>query len=133
MDALAEERRMRDVYRARWEKSAWELKKEVERRRREVNEREGGRWKGSYYVNGLEPIGTWKGGAEVLEGVLEGMQQVQVTTPGGGERRLAQTAPSGSAAARRRIPELDRPATSVMGDVMQDADATELWEARTEE
>ncbi|KAI8608997.1 hypothetical protein BC830DRAFT_891384 [Chytriomyces sp. MP71] len=103
IDALAEERRMRESWRGKWEKAAWKLQKEIERRRSELQGRASGRVRECYLVNGLEPVAWSRGQVETLEAFLA-LEKDGGGTPqrqNSGEtmmqrRRLLHTAPESS-------------------------------------
>ncbi|KAJ3382322.1 hypothetical protein HDU84_004371 [Entophlyctis sp. JEL0112] len=84
LDALAEERRVRDAWRAKWEKASWRLRRETARRLRDAEEREnernngaggigGGGLRGRYLVNAVAPLAGVNGAAEILDGVVDSL------------------------------------------------------------
>ncbi|KAJ3084195.1 hypothetical protein HDU99_002733 [Rhizoclosmatium hyalinum] len=141
LDALAEERRIRETWRARWEKASWELKKEITKRKKEAEEREGWRYRGTYLVNALEPIGSYRGTVDMLEDVMGTMG-----VGGGGIHQHPSSHYSGrNSPTKMRIVEtgdhypkltgtlphtsenLHRP---MMGNFVDDPDAGDRWESR---
>ncbi|KAJ3229304.1 hypothetical protein HDU78_009145 [Chytriomyces hyalinus] len=113
IDALAEERRLRDKWRGKWEKASWQLKRELEQRRRETEGRESGRFRDGYLVNGLEPVAWSRAGVDVLESFLATQQIYGGSAPGAASdaamaqrRRLVKTAPETSVR-RARANEFD--------------------------
>ncbi|KAJ3139427.1 hypothetical protein HK100_011568 [Physocladia obscura] len=121
VDTLAEERRVREAWRAKWEKASWRLKTELGRQKRQTEEREGGsvggigigmRYRECYRVNGMEPINGVKSAVDTFTGFLESgntgsrirengaagnglLEQKQIEVKFGNEKkqRLVQTAP----------------------------------------
>ncbi|KAJ3226087.1 hypothetical protein HDU81_007477 [Chytriomyces hyalinus] len=126
IDALAEERRLRDKWRGKWEKASWQLKRELDQRRRETEGRESGRFRDGYLVNGLEPVAWSRAGVDVLESFLATQQIYGGNAPGAGSDaamaqrwRLVKTAPETSVR-RARVNEFDEPAL-VQCEIEEDA------------
>ncbi|KAI9335542.1 hypothetical protein BDR26DRAFT_865933 [Obelidium mucronatum] len=136
LDALAEERRIREKWRAKWEKTSWLLKKEVARRKKEVEEREGTRYRGSYLVNALEPIsGYHRSTADVLDDVLgtTGSQSATYANTSGDRKRAIQTAPQGTRKVGFEINQGASPPNPLQYNVghNEDMDMSERWESRS--
>ncbi|KAJ3024998.1 UNVERIFIED_CONTAM: hypothetical protein HDU68_007570 [Siphonaria sp. JEL0065] len=144
LDALAEERRIREKWRAKWEKTSWLLKKEVSRRKKEVEEREGARYRGSYLVNALEPInGYHRGAVDVLDDVL-GTSMANGNNgngvSGGDAKRTIHTAPHGvtrrvgfehSLGGSSGTSPPQQTQQPHYGNPTEDVDASDRWESRS--